>query len=85
MGSSQILGQQNFSLIFTSLLHKPTQNFLSCWATRKLFYDIGQQNFLTSASFIKTKHPTKGEKGRAKKENPKSKPKAQKPKVGRKG
>jgi len=31
------VGQQNFSLIFISVLHEVAQNFLSCWATSKKF------------------------------------------------
>jgi len=50
------------------------QIILQYWATK----------LLTLASFIKQSTQQRGE-GRAKKENPKSKPKAQKPKVGRKG
>jgi hypothetical protein len=48
------------------------QIILQYWATK----------LLTLVSFIKQSTQQRGGKGRAKKENPKSKPKAQKPKVG---
>jgi hypothetical protein len=37
------IGQQNFSLNFTSMLHKAAHNFLSCWAAHRNIIKCNQR------------------------------------------